>query len=103
MSKESFKGDRERLECMVVDFALNNPEAANVGSGKLTEMQIREIRAKVKEGDLTPVLRVYKKDLRRPFIGTLCGDLVRTLLIQVQKTKVNVEVAISGIDTLLKS
>lgn len=103
MSKESLRGDRESLERMVVDFAIDRPDAANVGSGTLSEAQIAEIRAKVKEGDLTPVLRAYEKNLRRPFIGTVRGDLVRTLLIQVQKTKVDVEVAISGIDTLLKS
>lgn len=103
MSKESLKGDRDSLERMVVDFAIDKPEAANVGSGSLSEAQIAQIRAKVKEGDLTPVLRAYEKDLRRPFMGTVRGDLVRTLLIQVQKTKVDVEVAISGIDALLKS
>lgn len=69
----------------------------------MTEAQIAEIRAKVKEGDLTPVLRAYEKDLRKPFKGAVRGDLIRTLLIQVQKTKVDVEVAISGIDALLKS
>jgi nuclear control of ATPase protein 2 len=36
-------------------------------------------------------------------VGTVRGDLVRALLIQVQKTKVDVEVAIGGIDSLLKS
>jgi nuclear-control-of-ATPase protein 2 len=103
MSKESLKGDRESLERMVVDFAIDRPEAAGIGSGSLSESLIAEIRTKVKEGDLTPVLRAYEKDLRRPFMGTVRGDLVRTLLIQVQKTKVDVEVAISGIDALLKS
>lgn len=102
MSKESLKGDRDSLERMVVDFAIDNPQTA-VGVSNLSEAQISEIRMKVKEGDLTPVLRAYEKDLRQPFMGTLRGDLVRTLLIQVQKTKVDVEVAISGIDALLKS
>ncbi|CZR63919.1 related to NCA2 protein [Phialocephala subalpina] len=102
MSKESLKGDRDSLERMVVDFAIDNPQTA-VGVGNLSEAQISEIRMKVKEGDLTPVLRAYEKDLRQPFMGTVRGDLVRTLLIQVQKTKVDVEVAISGIDALLKS
>ena len=102
MSKESLKGDRDSLERMVVDFAIDNPQAS-VGTGALSEAQVSEIRAKVKEGDLTPVLRAYEKDLRRPFMGTVRGDLVRTLLIQVQKTKVDVEVALSGIDALLKS
>lgn len=103
MSKESLKGDRDSLERMVVDFAIDNPSATDCGSGPLSEAQVLEIRTKVKEGDLTPVLRAYEKDLRKPFMGAVRGDLVRTLLIQVQKTKVDVEVAISGIDALLKS
>ena len=36
-------------------------------------------------------------------MGTVRGDLVRALLIQIQKTKVDVELAVSGIDALLKS
>ena len=103
MSKESLKGDRDSLERMVVDFAIDNPGSAEYGPGPLSEAQVYELRSKVKEGDLTPVLRAYEKDLRSPFKGTVRGDLVRTLLIQVQKTKVDVEVAISGIDALLKS
>ncbi|KAI9872428.1 MAG: Nuclear control of ATPase protein 2 [Pleopsidium flavum] len=101
MSKGSLEGDRASLERMVVDFAIDNPDAAD--GVPLNELQIADIRAKVKEGDLTPVLRAYERDLRKPFMGTLRGDLVRALLIQIQKTKVDVEVAISGIDTLLKS
>ncbi|TVY92380.1 GTP-binding protein [Lachnellula willkommii] len=103
MSKESLKGDRDSLERMVVEFAIDNPKNSGVGTGALDEAQIAEVRAKVKEGDLTPVLKAYEKDLRKPFVGTVRGDLVRTLLIQVQKTKVDVEVALSGIDALLKS
>lgn len=99
MSKDSLKGDRDSLERMVVDFAIDNAGGRNA----LTDTQITEIRAKVKEGDLTPVLRAYEKDLRKPFVGTVRGDLIRALLIQIQKTKVDVEVAISGIDSLLKS
>ena len=99
MSKESLKGDRDSLERMVVDFAIDNAS----GGGDLTEAQITDIRTKVKEGDLTLVLHAYEKDLRKPFMGTVRGDLIRALLIQIQKTKVDVEVAISGIDSLLKS
>ncbi|KAK4134359.1 NCA2-domain-containing protein [Trichocladium antarcticum] len=102
MSRDSLKADRDSLERMVVEFARDNPEAA-VGNSSITELQISEIRSKVKEGDVTPVLKVYEHDLRRPIVGAIRGDLVRSLLIQVQKTKVDLEVAISGIDSLLKS
>lgn len=102
MSKDSLKADRDSLERMVVEFATDKPSAA-IGSSSISESQIADIRTKVKEGDVTPILRAYEKDLRTPFMGAVRGDLVRTLLIQVQKTKVDVEVAMAGIDALLKS
>jgi nuclear control of ATPase protein 2 len=102
MSRDSLKADRDSLERMVVDFAIDKPHFAVEGSA-LTEAQIDEIRRKVAEGDVTPVLKAYEKDLRSPFVGALRGDLVRSLLIQVQKTKVDLEVAMTGIDSLLKS
>ncbi|KAK1778622.1 ATP synthase regulation protein NCA2-domain-containing protein [Copromyces sp. CBS 386.78] len=102
MSRDSLKADRESLERMVVEFTLDNPSVA-VGSPNVTDLQIADIRAKVREGDVTPILKAYEKGLRRPFVGAVSGDLVRSLLIQVQKTKVDLEVAISGIDSLLKS
>lgn len=103
MSKRSLEGDRSSLERMVVDFAIDNPGNATDTGNPLTEMEITEIRTKVREGDLTPVLRAYEKDLASPFMGTVRGNLIRALLIQVQKTKVDVEVAMGGIDALLKS
>ncbi|KAK3987870.1 ATP synthase regulation protein NCA2-domain-containing protein [Cladorrhinum sp. PSN332] len=102
MSRDSLKADRESLERMVVEFAQDHPLVA-VGSTSISESELVDIRSKVKEGDVTPVLRAYEKGLRQPFVGAVKGNLVRSLLIQVQKTKVDLEVAISGIDALLKS
>lgn len=101
MSRKSLEGDRASLERMVIDFAMDNPDPAT--GQTLNEMEMSSIRAKVKEGDLTPVLKAYERDLRRPLVGTIGGNLVRALLIQVQKTKVDIEVAVGGIDSLLKS
>ncbi len=58
MSRESLKGDRDSLERMVIDFARDNP---NTSTGlPLTDAEISVVRAKVREGDLTPVLRAYE-------------------------------------------
>ena len=101
MTRASLEGDRASLERMVVDFARDNTTSPS--GGRLNDIEITDVRAKVREGDLTPVLKAYEKDLQRPFVGTLRGNLVRALLVQIQKTKVDVEVAIGGIDSLLKS
>lgn len=104
LSRDSLAADMHSLERMVVDFAIDNPAMATAdGHGPMTDAVLESVRARVKEGDLTPVLRAYEHDLRRPFRGAVRGELVRALLIQIQKTKVDVEVAISGIDRLLKS
>lgn len=105
MSRDSLRADLESLERMVVDFAVDKPHFATVdgSSAALSEAQVSEIRSRVVQGDVTPVLRAYEKDLKSPFVGAVKGDLVRSLLIQVQKSKVDMEVALSGIDALLKS
>jgi nuclear-control-of-ATPase protein 2 len=96
MSKRSLEGDRDSLERMVVDFAVDE-------NRNLTAEQISDIRAKVHEGDLTPVLKAYERDMAKPFISAVRGNLIRALLVQIQKTKVDVEVAVGGIDSILKS
>ncbi|EWC44752.1 hypothetical protein DRE_06530 [Drechslerella stenobrocha 248] len=106
MTRESLISDRESLERMVVDFVIDNPTTATdnaTASASLTPEQIRVIRESVKQGDLTPVLKVYEQDLKKPIRGAVTGELLRSLLIQIQKTKVDVEVAVSGIDNMLKS
>ncbi|KAK5132681.1 hypothetical protein LTR08_008725 [Meristemomyces frigidus] len=102
MSKRSLEGDRDSLERMVVDFAVDNPTDATGSSAALTEVEIADVRSKIREGDLTPVLRAYERDLVSPFTGAIRGNLIRALLIQIHKTKVDVEVALGGIDSLLK-
>ncbi|PHH83664.1 hypothetical protein CDD82_5422 [Ophiocordyceps australis] len=105
MSRDSLKADRESLERMVVDFAHDNPNfVSELGAGNaVSEADIAALRQNVTRGDLTPVLRAYERDIRRPFTGVVRGDLMRSLLIQVQKSKVDLEVAMTGIDSLLKS
>lgn len=102
MSKNSLIADRASLERMVIDFVRDRPDSSQ-NSAQMTSDDALAITNAVKEGDLTPVLRAYERDLRSPLKGTVRGDLVRALLIQIQKTKVDVEIAISGINALLKS
>ena len=98
-SRDSLQADRDSLERMVIDFAVQHPENGTA----FTDGQIADIRAKVKQGDLTSVLKAYEREMQSPIKNAIAGDLIRTLLIQIQKTKVDVEVAIGGIDSLLKS
>ncbi|KAK9237163.1 ATP synthase regulation protein NCA2-domain-containing protein [Lipomyces kononenkoae] len=97
VGRKSLQADMESLERMVVDFAVDNTDSG------LSPAEIEIVRAGVREGDVSAVLRVYEQELKQPLKNAVRGELIRTLLIQMQKTKVDVEVAITGIDRLLKS
>lgn len=94
MGRESLKSDFDSLERMVADFARDQ---------KLPSDQVATVARRVREGDMTVVLGAYEKDLKSPLKSAVTGTLVRTLLIQVQKVKVDVDLAMDGIEKMLKS
>lgn len=91
-SKESLKSDLDSLERMVTDY--------------LADMHVKaspaEIHSAVAQGDLTMMMSQYENEIRSPYKSVIKGLLIRSLLIQVQKTKVDGGLAINGIDKLLK-
>ncbi|CCA67648.1 related to NCA2-control of mitochondrial synthesis of Atp6p and Atp8p [Serendipita indica DSM 11827] len=95
ISKDALRADMASLERMAVDL----------GKEKLgyTKAQIESLHEQIRVGDLTPVLQVYENDIKTPIRSAVAGTLVRSLLIQVQKVKVDVDFALSGIDKLLRS
>ncbi|KAG0054045.1 Nuclear control of ATPase protein 2 [Gryganskiella cystojenkinii] len=95
LGNESLKSDIASLERMVLDFG---KEHLNMGSGDLARLS-----QAVHNGDISAVMRAYEQDLKTPLKGAVTGNLVQTLLIQVQKTKVDVEVAMAALDKLLKA
>ncbi|EST07752.1 Nuclear control of ATP synthase 2 [Kalmanozyma brasiliensis GHG001] len=95
MSRESLASDLQSLERMVIDFTADKYGTSGA--------ELDALAAKVREGDLTPVLKVYEAELKSPVKSMVSGSLIRSLLIQIQKAKVDLEVAMSGIDKMLKS
>lgn len=51
--------------------------------------QMAALSEQIRSGDLTPVMQIYEDDIVRPLVSAVRGTLLRTLLIQVQKTKVS--------------
>lgn len=91
-SKESLRSDLDSLERMVADFAKDN----NIN------VDPQQVHTAVSRGDLTMMMSQYEHDIRTPYKLIIKGLLIRSMLIQVQKTKVDGAMAISGIDKLLK-
>ncbi|KAJ3380637.1 Nuclear control of ATPase protein 2 [Lobulomyces angularis] len=83
------------LERMVIDFSKSN--------GIVSDAELNVISEKVVKGDLTPILKAYEREIKNPLINVVKGNLVQALLIQVQKLKVDGEIAMSALDKLLKS
>ncbi|KAL4080901.1 NCA2-domain-containing protein [Scleroderma citrinum] len=65
--------------------------------------QLSSLSRQIRLGDFTPVLRLYEEDIKSPVKSVLTGNLLRTLFVQVQKAKVDIDQALAGIDKLLKS
>ncbi|KAG8861672.1 Nuclear control of ATPase protein 2 [Tulasnella sp. 330] len=95
VSKEGLNSDLDSLERMVTALAKEKL--------KFNPVQLTELSTQLRQGDLTPVLKIYENDIKSPISSALTGSLIRTLLIQVQKTKVDIDLAASGIDKLLRS
>ena len=52
--------------------------------------QLTNLSNTVRQGDLTPILRIYEDDIKTPFRSAVTGTLLRSLFIQIQKAKVSV-------------
>lgn len=55
---------------------------------KYSEQELIDLTYRIRQGDLTPALKVYEEDMKTPVRSAIMGTLVRSLLIQVQKMKV---------------
>ncbi|WPK24344.1 hypothetical protein PUMCH_001614 [Australozyma saopauloensis] len=91
-SKESLQSDLDSLERMVEEFMKDNH----------VQVSPEEVHAAVSKGDLTMMMSQYENEIRTPYKSIIKGLLIRSMLIQVQKTKVDGGIAINGIDKLLK-
>ena len=96
ISKDSLRSDLDSLERMVISYSTD----FNPGDTSLTEKEARDL---VLRGDMSLLMSGYETDIKKPYKALLKGSLLRAILIQIQKAKVDGEVAINGIDKMLKS
>ncbi len=80
---------------MVIDFARDH--------GVTDAIELHSISERLQLGDMSPVLEAYENEIKKPFRNVILGDLIRSLFIQLQKAKVDGELAMSALDKLLRS
>ncbi|KAF9452962.1 NCA2-domain-containing protein [Macrolepiota fuliginosa MF-IS2] len=93
--REGVMADLDSLERMTLSLAKDEL--------KYSDEQLVALSRQIRLGDMTPVMQVYEKDIRRPLKSAVAGTLLRNVFIQVQKAKVDIDQALTGIDRLLKS
>ncbi|KAI9106164.1 ATP synthase regulation protein NCA2-domain-containing protein [Phlyctochytrium arcticum] len=94
-SAESLNSDLNALATMVVDYAKDQ--------GVVDPAILNQVAEQANHGDLKFVLDRYTEEIKSPLKNALRGDLIRAVLIQVQKAKVDGEMTIAAMDKLLRS
>jgi hypothetical protein len=97
IGEHALEADTASLERMVVEFA------QDVEKKPLDPQQIAQLIERAREGDISIVLQAYEQDIKSPIQSAMRGSLLRTLLIQVQKIKVDVDLVMSTLDKLLRA
>ncbi|KAH8090542.1 ATP synthase regulation protein NCA2-domain-containing protein [Filobasidium floriforme] len=95
VAPDSVKSDQASLERMVLDLGKDYYHLSDQG--------LSDLSAKVKAGNMEDVLKVYESEMRSPVKNAVMGNLIRTLLIQVQKTKYDLSLSLLSLDHLLRS
>ncbi|KAG6815740.1 hypothetical protein H0H87_011851 [Tephrocybe sp. NHM501043] len=95
VQKEGIAADIASLERMTLSLAKDQLNYNNE--------QLANLSQQIRLGDLTQVLQIYEEDIRSPLKSAVTGNLLRSVFIQVQKAKVDIDQTLSGIDKLLKS
>ncbi|KAF7982860.1 hypothetical protein HWV62_25080 [Athelia sp. TMB] len=93
--KEGVAADFNSLERMTLSLAKDKL--------KYSQDQLTALSQQIRLGDLTPILEIYEEDIKSPLKSAVSGTLLRSVFIQVQKAKVDIDQALAGIDKLLKS
>ncbi|KAK2465265.1 hypothetical protein APHAL10511_002619 [Amanita phalloides] len=95
VQREAVAADFDSLERMALSLA---KDELHYGPN-----QLQEFSQQIRVGDLTPILELYEEDIKHPLKSVLLGRLLRSVFIQVQKAKVDIDQTLTGIDRLLKS
>lgn len=92
-SKDSLNSEFDSLNSMIYQFAQDNH--IDVSESQITD--------DIKNGDLKIIMSTYENEIKSPIKYLITGSLLRLILIQIQRSKVDGAMAINGIDKLLKS
>ncbi|KAJ1550935.1 Nuclear control of ATPase protein 2, partial [Cladochytrium tenue] len=88
------RGDVDSLERMATTIARNR------GAGPV---EIGQVARAARIGEISPILFNYEEQMRHPVWSAVSGGLAQSLLVQIQKTKVDLELVLASLDRLLRA
>ncbi|DBA83396.1 hypothetical protein WJX79_000744 [Trebouxia sp. C0005] len=104
VSTEEFEADKSSLRRMLTDFEHDN---AKLRQSAVVQPDVVPKTGPNGEELIMPgmefMMECYEDELKRPIRNLVSGQLARSLLIQVQKLKVDTESAMLEIDQILKA
>ncbi|CAL9727539.1 nuclear control of ATPase protein 2 [Monosporozyma unispora] len=102
VSKDTVQSEQDSLIRMIIKVLLDNGALNPVDDTTQDEM-INSIIEQIEMGQMGQFMNIYEKQLSKPIKNTVNGKLIRSILIQIQKMKVDGSIAMNGIDKMLKS
>jgi len=99
----SLQQSKQHLATMLTDFARHHSAQLAAYENRPESDYVASIPSRAALGDMDLCMRTYLNELEHPLNGLLFGDLLRGLLIQVQKAKTDAEAAMLSADQILKA
>lgn len=105
VSKDTVQSEQNSLIRMIIRFLLDNGAINTTSSSSNIEQDeiINNIIRQIELGQMDEFMTIYENQLSQPIKNTMNGKLIRSILIQIQKMKVDGSIAMNGIDKMLKS
>ncbi|CCF59408.1 hypothetical protein KAFR_0G03750 [Kazachstania africana CBS 2517] len=94
MSSGTLETEMDSLYRMLSSFYVENVKGT-INEGKIYD--------DIKHGNLNDFMKIYESQMQKPIKNIVNGELIKSILIQIQKTKVDGSLALDGVDQILKS
>lgn len=89
--------DRDSLHRMLQEFEGDHGDKARQGDGDWGDVSDEDVRR------MALLMAVYESELKRPVSSLVKGNLMRSLLIQIQKLKVDAGTAMLELNSVMRS
>lgn len=112
ISENTVQSEQDSLIRMIIKLLIDNgviiPQNPiqtdfDISSMASNDKVVDNIIKQIEMGQMDQFMTIYENQLSHPVKSIFTGELIRSILIQIQKMKVDGSIAMNGIDKMLKS